>query len=39
MDHKTCVLTSSEPLSETFLILRSNERDLIAYIHIGLHAT
>jgi len=33
MDHKMRVVTSSELLSETFLILRNNDRDMITHIH------
>jgi hypothetical protein len=31
--HKKCVLISSTILSETFLILRRNERDMIKYVY------
>ena len=31
-EHKMCVLISSTNLSETFLILRRNERDMIKYV-------
>ena len=32
-EHKMCVLISSQRLSETFLILKRNERDVIKYVH------
>ena len=35
--YKMCVLISSTFLSETFLTLRRNERDMIKKMYIGLH--
>jgi len=37
IEHKMCVLIFSTTLSETFLILRRNERDKIKNIYTGLH--
>jgi len=33
VEHKMCVSILSTPLSETFLILRKTERDMIKEIH------
>jgi hypothetical protein len=36
IEHKRCVFFALQPLSETFLILRRTERDMIK-MHISLH--